>query len=70
MILDYGGDDVTELFLQLLQTVSFPYKDCQLARDWDWELVQWLMEQCCAFNEVRPTASIYVDGAPDVSVSL
>lgn len=53
MILRYGGDDIVEAFMNCAQSVSFPYKECTLAREWDWELVQWLMEQCCAANEAR-----------------
>ena len=52
MIMRYGGDDLVEAFMNCVQSVSFPYKDCNLAREWDWELMQWLMEQCCAANEV------------------
>lgn len=53
MLMRYGGDDIVEAFMACVQSVSFPYKSCNLNREWDWELVQWLMEQCCAANEVK-----------------
>ena len=61
MLMRYGGDDIVETFMHLLETVEFPYKDCNLAREWDWELVQWLMEQCCSANEVCQTPDRWTD---------
>lgn len=52
MVQAYGGDDVIELFLQVAKTVSFPYKEANLARAYDWEICKRLIEQCGAFNEV------------------
>lgn len=52
MVQGYGGDDVIELFLQVAKTVNFPYKEADLAREYDWELCRSIIEQCGAFNEV------------------
>jgi actin-related protein 8 len=52
MVQGYGGDDITELFLQVAKTVQFPYKEADLSREYDWEVCQNLVQQCVAFNEV------------------
>lgn len=52
MLQSFGGDDITETFLQVLGTINFPFKDVDLARQYDWSTIQALMQQCCAFNEV------------------
>lgn len=44
--LEYGGSDVTHLFLWLLQKSSFPYKECDPDDPVDFRLLSQLKEQC------------------------
>lgn len=44
--LEYGGSDITHLFLWLLQKCSFPYKDCDLEDATDFRLISRLKEDC------------------------
>ena len=53
MLLDFGGDDIVETFLQVVKRINFPYKDVDLNRSYDWEMCQRLIEHAGVFNEVR-----------------
>lgn len=44
--LEYGGSDVTHLFLWLLQKCSFPYKEVDLTDPLDFTLISKLKENC------------------------
>ncbi|GAA96764.1 uncharacterized protein L969DRAFT_90691 [Mixia osmundae IAM 14324] len=57
--LAYGGDDVTRVFFDLLQRASFPIKDIDLARSYDWQLLDWLKENCCILNESDASLNLY-----------
>lgn len=52
-VLANGGDDITELYLQLLRRVGFQYAQADLNNDRDWALVQDLKERSVSFSEVR-----------------
>ena len=52
MLLDFGGDDVVETFLQIVKRMNFPDKEVDLNRSYDWEMCQRLIESAGAFNEV------------------
>jgi actin-related protein 8 len=47
-----GGNDVTEFLFVLLQRVGFPYKDANLARTYDWAMLEQLKRSMCSLNEV------------------
>lgn len=44
--MEYGGSDITQLFMWLLQKCCFPYKDCSLEDPLDVMLVNGLKEKC------------------------
>lgn len=52
MNLAYGGDDITELFAQLLLRANFPYSDLNLNRAYDWQMLDALKESICVLSEV------------------
>lgn len=47
-----GGDDITEFLHVLLQRISFPYKELDLARSYDWSVVEDLKARLCTLAEV------------------
>lgn len=53
MSLNMGGDDITEFLHVLLQRISFPYKELDLARSYDWNVVEDLKARLCTLAEVR-----------------
>jgi len=53
MVLDFGGDDITRFLMTLLQRLSFPYKDIDLAKWHDWIVVEELKERLVVLSEVR-----------------
>lgn len=53
MSLNMGGDDITEFLHVLLQRISFPYKGLDLARSYDWNVVEDLKARLCTLAEVR-----------------
>ena len=48
-----GGDDITEFLHVLLQRISFPYRELDLARSYDWNVVEDLKARLCTLAEVR-----------------
>ena len=52
MELAYGGDDVTEFLHDLLKEASFPYKEEDLTKLWDWSIFESMKEKVCNLNEV------------------
>jgi hypothetical protein len=57
MTLNLGGDDITEVFYVLLQQSCFPYKEMDLTRLYDWNLMQDLKHQFCTFIIVSRVAA-------------
>ncbi|BGP49325.1 Actin-like protein arp8 [Rhodotorula kratochvilovae] len=51
MVLDFGGDDITRFLLTLLLRNNFPYKDADLARWYDWIVVEELKERLVVLSE-------------------
>jgi actin-related protein 8 len=47
-----GGNDVTEFLLVLLQRIGFPYKEVDLARTYDWAVLEELKKHICTLAEV------------------
>lgn len=55
MALDYGGDDVSELYLRLLERINLPYKErinVDLARTWEWRMMEDLKGKSASLAEV------------------
>lgn len=53
MLLDYGGDDITEFLHDLLKEIKFPYKDIKLNRLYDLHVMDDLKARLCTLSEVR-----------------
>ena len=55
----YGGDDILELFYHLLKDrIRFPYKECDLARAYDRNILEFIFESFCTVNVVGGSSSI------------
>jgi actin-related protein len=52
MSLNMGGDDITEFLYVLLDRIKFPYRDINLARSYDWSLMEDLKARLCTLSEV------------------
>lgn len=52
IVLNTGGDDVTELLYVLLQQTCFPYKELDLAQLYYWNLMEDLKQATCSFAVV------------------
>ena len=50
--LNMGGNDITEFLYVLLQKISFPYRDIDLARSYDWNVMEDLKTRLCTLAEV------------------
>ncbi|KAG8840886.1 actin-like protein arp8, partial [Serendipita sp. 411] len=48
--LNVAGDDITEAYYVLLQRSCFPYKEMDLTRLYDWNLLQDLKHSTCTFD--------------------
>ena len=54
LYLNMGGDAVTEFLYVLLKRISLPYRDIDLARSYDWDVMEELKARTCTLIEVRP----------------
>lgn len=52
MSLNIGGDDITEFLYVLLQRIHFPYRDLDLTRSYDWNVMEDLKARLCTLAEV------------------
>jgi hypothetical protein len=52
MFLNMGGDDITEFLYVLLQKINFPYRDMDLARSYNWNVMEDLKARLCTLAEV------------------
>ena len=52
MILSMGGNDITEFLYVLLEKIGFPYRDLNLARSYDWKVIEDLKSRLCTLAEV------------------
>ncbi|KIK61712.1 hypothetical protein GYMLUDRAFT_42744 [Collybiopsis luxurians FD-317 M1] len=59
MSLNLGGDDITEFLYVLLERISFPYKDIDLARSYDWKVMEDLKARLCTLLEVDVALNLY-----------
>lgn len=55
--LSIGGDDITEFLYVLLDKINFPYKELNLARSYDWNVMEDLKERICTLQEVSVSVS-------------
>lgn len=53
LALDYGGDDVSELYLRLLERINLPYRSADLSRSYDWTMMEDLKFRSASLAEVR-----------------
>ncbi|GAA6053412.1 hypothetical protein JCM3770_002314 [Rhodotorula araucariae] len=51
MVLDFGGDDITRFLLTLLLRINLPYKEANLARWYDWIVIEELKERLVVLSE-------------------
>ncbi|KAI9592169.1 hypothetical protein BDF19DRAFT_452556 [Syncephalis fuscata] len=56
--LEYGGDDITVFFGDLLRQHNFPYKGIDLTRSYDWLLMEELKERFSTLNETDLTVQL------------
>ena len=52
MLLNMGGDDITEFLYVLLERIGFPYRNINLSRWHDWEVMEDLKMRICTLAEV------------------
>lgn len=57
MTLNMGGDDITEFLYVLLGQIKFPYKEADLSRAYDWNVMEDLKSRLCTLTEVRVMCS-------------
>ena len=55
-----GGDDITEFFYVLLGQISFPYRDANLAKWHDWNVMEDLKSRLCTLAEVRHRLTLQI----------
>lgn len=53
IFLNMGGDYITEFLYVLLDRICFPYRDINLARSYDWNVMEELKNRLCTLTEVR-----------------
>jgi actin-related protein len=52
MSLSMGGDDITEFLYVLLRRIKFPYRDMDLNRSYDWNVMEDLKSRLCTLADV------------------
>lgn len=57
--MQYGGNDLTKLFLKQLLRVSFPYRDFDLMRSYDAIFAEELKLKFCSVNEAEAAVQLY-----------
>ncbi|KAG1746603.1 uncharacterized protein EDB91DRAFT_1327944 [Suillus paluster] len=57
--LNMGGDDITEFLYVLLERISFPYRDINLARRYDWAVMEDLKARLCTLAEGDVALNLY-----------
>ncbi|TFK75011.1 actin-like ATPase domain-containing protein [Pluteus cervinus] len=59
MSLNMGGDDITEFLYVLLGRIHFPYRDCDLACSYDWNVMEDLKTRLCTLLEGDVALNLY-----------
>ncbi|KAJ7696593.1 nucleus protein [Mycena rosella] len=57
--LNMGGDDITEFLYVLLERIHFPYRDINLARSYDWGVMEDLKARLCTLAEGDVALNLY-----------
>jgi GH25 family lysozyme M1 (1,4-beta-N-acetylmuramidase) len=57
VLLNYGGDDITELLFTLLNRANFPYSGVDLSQWQDFRMIEKLKESMIVLSEVSPQFS-------------
>ncbi|KAH9941980.1 actin-like ATPase domain-containing protein [Amylocystis lapponica] len=57
--LNMGGDDITEFLYVLLEKISFPYRDADLACWYDWNVMEDLKSRLCTLSESDVALNLY-----------
>ncbi|PFH51828.1 hypothetical protein AMATHDRAFT_74707 [Amanita thiersii Skay4041] len=57
--LNMGGDDITEFLYVALQRIGFPYRDMNLARSYDWRIMEDLKARLCTLAETDVALNLY-----------
>lgn len=52
MFLNMGGDAITEFLHVLLEKINFPYRELDLVRSYDWNVMEDLKARLCTLAEV------------------
>jgi hypothetical protein len=52
ILLNVGGNDITEFLYILLERTGFPYRDLDLARSYDWDVMEDLKSRTTTLHEV------------------
>ncbi|GBE86660.1 hypothetical protein SCP_0905400 [Sparassis crispa] len=59
MSLNMGGDDISEFLYVLLERISFPYREIDLARWYDWSVIEDLKARLCTLAEGDVALNLY-----------
>ncbi|KAG7444906.1 actin-like ATPase domain-containing protein [Guyanagaster necrorhizus] len=59
MNLNLGGDDITEFLYVLLERIGFPYRDIDLSRAYDWNIMEDLKSRLCTLTESVVALNLY-----------
>ncbi|KAI0772590.1 actin-like ATPase domain-containing protein [Irpex lacteus] len=59
MVLNMGGDAITEFLYILLQKINFPYRDLDLARSYDWNVMEDIKARLCTLAEGDVALNLY-----------
>ncbi|KAI0047018.1 hypothetical protein FA95DRAFT_1473176, partial [Auriscalpium vulgare] len=59
MFLNMGGDYITEFLYVLLDRIGFPYRDINLARAYDWSVLEDLKARLCTLAEGDVALNLY-----------
>ncbi|EIM86889.1 actin-like ATPase domain-containing protein [Stereum hirsutum FP-91666 SS1] len=59
LVIGVGGDHVTEFLAILLQGIDFPYKELDLARRYDWNVIEDIKYRLCSLNEQDVALNLY-----------
>ncbi|KAI0299322.1 hypothetical protein BC826DRAFT_906622 [Russula brevipes] len=57
--LNMGGDYITEFLYVLLDRICFPYRDIDLARSYDWSMMEDLKSRLCTLTEENVALNLY-----------
>ncbi|KAI9510507.1 hypothetical protein F5148DRAFT_976598 [Russula earlei] len=57
--LNMGGDYITEFLYVLLDRICFPYRDIDLARSYDWNVMEDLKSRLCTLTEENVALNLY-----------